>query len=151
MRLIPRPPESSHADSGASYVLCIFIGLCSPVASFAISFWAFGHFVLRDRPGSFFGYEFLPLFTAPVVAFIAYAFGFALSSDRPFSSRCIRSGVYSVLWGCAITFAVYLAIYFLLIALQPKSPNHALQRTAPRVTVAAISSLDPSRPSHLLP
>ena len=32
-----------------------------------------------------------------------------------------------------------------------KSPNHALQRTAPRVTVAAISSSDPSRPSHLFP
>ena len=31
-----------------------------------------------------------------------------------------------------------------------KSPNHALQRTAPRVTVAAISSLDPSRPSGAL-
>ena len=30
------------------------------------------------------------------------------------------------------------------------SPNHALQRTAPRVTVAAISSLDPSRPSVAL-
>ena len=26
--------------------------------------------------------------------------------------------------------------------------NHALQRTAPRVTVAAISSSNPSRPSH---
>ena len=26
------------------------------------------------------------------------------------------------------------------------TPNHALQRTAPRVTVAAISSSDPSRP-----
>ena len=32
-----------------------------------------------------------------------------------------------------------------------RTPNHALQRTAPRVTVAAISSSDPSRPSHLLP
>ena len=32
-----------------------------------------------------------------------------------------------------------------------KSPNHALQRTAPRVTVAAISSSDPSPPSHLFP
>ena len=31
-----------------------------------------------------------------------------------------------------------------------KSPNHALQRTAPRVTVAAISSSDPCPPSHLL-
>ena len=31
----------------------------------------------------------------------------------------------------------------------PTSPNHALQRTAPRVTVAAISSSNPSRPSHL--
>ena len=31
------------------------------------------------------------------------------------------------------------------------APNHALQRTAPRVTVAAISSLDPSPPSHLFP
>ena len=31
------------------------------------------------------------------------------------------------------------------------APNHALQRTAPRVTVAAISSLDPSPPSHLSP
>ena len=31
------------------------------------------------------------------------------------------------------------------------APNHALQRTAPRVTVAAISSLDPSSPSHLWP
>jgi len=30
--------------------------------------------------------------------------------------------------------------------LKPTSPNHALQRTAPRVTVAAISSSDPSRP-----
>ena len=30
------------------------------------------------------------------------------------------------------------------------TPNHALQRTAPRVTVAAISSLDPSRPSGAL-
>ena len=29
------------------------------------------------------------------------------------------------------------------------APNHALQRTAPRVTVAAISSSDPSPPSHL--
>ena len=29
------------------------------------------------------------------------------------------------------------------------TPNHALQRTAPRVTVAAICSSDPSRPSHL--
>ena len=27
-----------------------------------------------------------------------------------------------------------------------RTPNHALQRTAPRVTVAAISGLDPSRP-----
>ena len=34
--------------------------------------------------------------------------------------------------------------------LKPTRPNHALQRTAPRVTVAAISSSDPSRPSHLL-
>ena len=33
--------------------------------------------------------------------------------------------------------------------LKPTSPNHALQRTAPRVTVAAISSSDPSSPSHL--
>ena len=31
-----------------------------------------------------------------------------------------------------------------------RTPNHALQRTAPRVTVAAISSSDPSFPSHLL-
>ena len=31
-----------------------------------------------------------------------------------------------------------------------KSPNHALQRTAPRVTVAAVSSLVPSRPSVAL-
>ena len=31
-----------------------------------------------------------------------------------------------------------------------KSPNHALQRTAPRVTVAAISSSNPSRPSVAL-
>ena len=31
-----------------------------------------------------------------------------------------------------------------------RTPNHALQRTAPRVTVAAISSLDPSRPSVAL-
>ena len=30
------------------------------------------------------------------------------------------------------------------------SPNHALQRTAPRVTVAAISSSNPSRPSGAL-
>ena len=30
------------------------------------------------------------------------------------------------------------------------TPNHALQRTAPRVTVAAISSSDPSRPSVAL-
>ena len=32
-----------------------------------------------------------------------------------------------------------------------RTPNHALQRTAPRVTVAAFSSLDPSSPSHLWP
>ena len=31
------------------------------------------------------------------------------------------------------------------------TPNHALQRTAPRVTVAAISSPGVSRPSHLCP
>ena len=31
-----------------------------------------------------------------------------------------------------------------------KAPNHALQRTAPRVTVAAISSSNPSRPSVAL-
>ncbi len=30
-----------------------------------------------------------------------------------------------------------------------QAPNHALQRTAPRVTVAAISSSNPSRASHL--
>ena len=137
MSLIPRPPESSEPDSGASYVTCIFIGLCSPVASFAISLWAFGHFVLRGRPGSQFGYEFLPLLTAPVVAILAYAFGFRGSSALPFSQRCIRSGAYSVVWACALTAAVYLAIYLLLIALQPKSPNHALQRTAPAVTLAA--------------
>ena len=35
-------------------------------------------------------------------------------------------------------------------SIRPESPNHALQRTAPRVTVAAISSLDPSRPSVAL-
>ena len=33
---------------------------------------------------------------------------------------------------------------------QPTRPNHALQRTAPRVTVAAISYPGASRPSHLL-
>jgi len=32
----------------------------------------------------------------------------------------------------------------------PNRPNHALQRTAPRVTVAAISGLDPSRPCRAL-
>ena len=31
-----------------------------------------------------------------------------------------------------------------------RAPNHALQRTAPRVTVAAISGSDPSRPSVAL-
>ena len=31
-----------------------------------------------------------------------------------------------------------------------RTANHALQRTVPRVTVAAISSLDPSRPSEAL-
>ena len=31
-----------------------------------------------------------------------------------------------------------------------RTPNHALQRTAPRVTVAAISSSNPSRPSVAL-
>ena len=31
-----------------------------------------------------------------------------------------------------------------------ETPNHALQRTAPRVTVAAISCPGASRPSHLL-
>ena len=31
-----------------------------------------------------------------------------------------------------------------------ESPNHALQRTVPRVTVAAISSSNPSRPSEAL-
>ena len=31
-----------------------------------------------------------------------------------------------------------------------RTPNHALQRTAPRVTVAAISGLNPSRPSVAL-
>ena len=35
--------------------------------------------------------------------------------------------------------------------LNPTSPNHALQRTAPRVTVAAISSSNPSPASHLSP
>jgi hypothetical protein len=34
-----------------------------------------------------------------------------------------------------------------LFLLQRTGPNHALQRTAPRVTVAASSSSDPSRPS----
>ena len=33
---------------------------------------------------------------------------------------------------------------------KPATPNHALQRTAPRVTVAAISSSNPSRPSGAL-
>ena len=39
-----------------------------------------------------------------------------------------------------------------VLNLIPKAatPNHALQRTAPRVTVAAISCLGVSRPSHLL-
>jgi hypothetical protein len=32
-----------------------------------------------------------------------------------------------------------------------RTPNHALQRTAPRVTVAAISSSNPSRPSVTFP
>ncbi len=39
---------------------------------------------------------------------------------------------------------------FAMLSTQAATPNHALQRTAPRVTVAAISSLDPSRPSVAL-
>ena len=34
---------------------------------------------------------------------------------------------------------------------RPETPNHALQRTAPRVTVAAISGLGVFAPSHLCP
>ena len=33
---------------------------------------------------------------------------------------------------------------------EPETANHALQRTAPRVTVAAISGSHPSRPSVAL-
>ena len=36
------------------------------------------------------------------------------------------------------------------LAMEPSTPNHALQRTAPRVTVAANSSSNPSRPSVAL-
>jgi len=41
-------------------------------------------------------------------------------------------------------------VRFAITSTQNVTPNHALQRTAPRVTVAAVSSLDPSRTSGAL-
>ena len=58
-------------------------------------------------------------------------------------SRHSRSGVYH-------QSERYSRNSFRASVLKPmKSPNHALQRTAPRVTVAAISCPGVSRPSHL--
>ena len=44
---------------------------------------------------------------------------------------------------------LYLVAHHLQLTMTA-TPNHALQRTAPRVTVAAISGSDPSRPSGAL-
>ena len=41
-------------------------------------------------------------------------------------------------------------LFFHVSTESERTANHALQRTVPRVTVAAISSLDPSRPSGAL-
>jgi len=45
----------------------------------------------------------------------------------------------------------YYSIHDINAVLEYARHAYALQRTAPRVTVAAISSSDPSRPSHLFP
>ena len=57
-------------------------------------------------------------------------------------SRGSRSGVHREFERCSRN-------SFMTSVPNRTAPNHALQRTAPRVTVAAISSSDPSPPSHL--
>ena len=60
-----------------------------------------------------------------------------------------RSLPLAALPSAAVTFARRFAVTRQRCRKSERTPNHALQRTAPRVTVAAISSSDPSRPSHL--
>ena len=59
------------------------------------------------------------------------------SSDSSLCATVTSSGAVSQIYSVEASFPT------------AATPNHALQRTAPRVTVAAISSSDPSRPSHL--
>ena len=47
------------------------------------------------------------------------------------------------------TLLIMFWVFFFTRHTKPTSPNHALQRTAPRVTVAAISSPGVFTPSHL--
>ena len=76
----------------------------------------------------------------------AAAFGFLpLHAPGEFQlSRHSRSGVYREPERCSRS-------SFTTSVPNRTAPNHALQRTAPRVTVAADSSLNPSSPSHLWP
>ena len=86
-------------------------------------------------------------FSSPVVA--------RVSTGRGLSSfvSSMRSVVASFLSSVTRSFPASLSVSRRLFHVSTESnrtPNHALQRTAPRVTVAAISGSDPSRPSVAL-
>ena len=84
--------------------------------------------------------------TAPSVSTVRRLFAFlrCVRFTEPQLSRHSRSCIHRESGRCSRN-------SFRASVLNPmKSPNHALQRTAPRVTVAAISSSNPSRPSGAL-
>ena len=83
--------------------------------------------------------------TAPSVSTVRRLFAFlrCVRFTEPQLSRHSRSSIHR-------ESGRYSQNSFRASVLNPTSPNHALQRTAPRVTVAAISSSNPSRPSGAL-
>ena len=92
---------------------------------------------------------------APVIAAFSFA-GTVASSSSTFLAASIRQAVILPTGFPSSTTAYQAATHPPQFSMSRASsnkaatPNHALQRTAPRVTVAAISSSNPSRPSVAL-
>ena len=91
--------------------------------------------------------------TSPARASVRLAGSFLPAPQRPSAALLSaehRSLPLAALRSAVVTFTPRFAATRQRCRKSERTPNHALQRTAPRVTVAAISSLDPSRPSVAL-
>ena len=94
-----------------------------------------------------------PRSTSPARASVRLAGGFLPAPQPPSAalpSAEQRSLPLAAERSAALTFTRRFAATRQRCRKSERTPNHALQRTAPRVTVAAISGSDPSRPSVAL-